>query len=105
MANDITQEEWQEKIANDPEAVILDVRSQEELDDGGYIPGTKHIDIRKGKEFVEEVKKLDTSKHYYVYCRSGARSGKACDIMEQLGFDITYNLLGGFMEWEGAIEE
>ncbi|MGB2761319.1 MAG: rhodanese-like domain-containing protein, partial [Maribacter stanieri] len=41
------------------------------------------------------------TKNYYVYCRSGNRSGQACAIMKNLGFDTAYNLQGGFMNWEG----
>ena len=100
MAEDITQEEWQELIGKDDNAVILDVRTPEEVDDG-YIPNMKNIDIRMGQGFLEEVEKLDKSKSYYVYCRSGARSAQACQLMEQMGFDTTYNLIGGFMDWEG----
>jgi len=100
MAEDITQEEWQEMIAKDDNAVILDVRTEEEVEDG-YIPKMMNIDIRLGQEFLDEVEKLDKSKNYYVYCRSGARSAQACSLMEEMGFETTYNLLGGFMEWEG----
>jgi len=100
MAEDITQEEWQELIGKDDNAVILDVRTPEEVDDG-YIPNMKNIDIRMGQGFLDEVEKLDKSKSYYVYCRSGARSAQACQLMEQMGFDTTYNLIGGFMDWEG----
>jgi len=46
---------------------------------------------------------LDKTKKYYVYCRSGGRSGQACNIMQQMGFGNTYNLIGGIMEWEGPI--
>jgi rhodanese-related sulfurtransferase len=44
---------------------------------------------------------LDPSKNYYVYCRSGARSAQACQLMNQMGISSAYNLLGGYMEWEG----
>jgi len=64
-----------------------------------------NIDIRQGQGFLDEIEKLDKSKNYYVYCRSGARSAQACNLMEQIGFDTTYNLLGGFMEWDGETAE
>ena len=38
MAEDITQEEWQEQIATDDNAIILDVRTEEEFKEEGYIP-------------------------------------------------------------------
>lgn len=97
---DLTQEEWQEKLKKDKNAVILDVRTDEEVEEG-YIPNARQIDIYKGQEFVNEVEKLDKSKHYYIYCRSGKRSSQACTLLDQMGFSETYNLLGGFSEWEG----
>lgn len=101
---DLTQDEWAEQLANDPNAVILDVRTDDEVDQG-YIPNAKHIDIYLGDEFIEQVDALDKSKNYYVYCRSGKRSGQACTIMNQLGFENAYNLMGGFMDWAGDIAE
>lgn len=101
---DLSQEEWQQKAKEDEKAVILDVRTQEEVDEG-YIPGAKIIDIYKGQGFINEVEKLDKSKHYYIYCRSGKRSAQACSLLDQMGFEETYNLLGGFSEWEGEKTE
>ncbi|MUP46822.1 rhodanese-like domain-containing protein [Gramella sp. BOM4] len=97
---ELTQEEWQQKLKNDKDAVILDVRTEEEVEDG-YIPNAKNIDIYQGQGFINEVEKLDKSKHYYIYCRSGKRSSQACTLLDQMGFNETYNLLGGFSEWEG----
>ncbi|MFK7747367.1 MAG: rhodanese-like domain-containing protein [Kordia sp.] len=97
---DLTQQEWQEQLANDANAVILDVRTQDEVDEG-YIPNAKHIDIFLGQGFIDEIKKLDPSKSYYVYCRSGGRSAQACAVMNSVGYDTTHNLMGGFMEWQG----
>ncbi|RSK39153.1 rhodanese-like domain-containing protein [Mangrovimonas spongiae] len=100
---DLTQDQWLAQLSEDDNAIILDVRTQEEVE-GGIIPNAKHIDIYMGQGFIDEVEKLDKSKNYYIYCRSGNRSGQACAIMNQLGFTTTHNLLGGFSEWEGDVE-
>ncbi|MFD0862571.1 rhodanese-like domain-containing protein [Sungkyunkwania multivorans] len=99
---DLSQQEWTDRLNNDDNAVILDVRTDQEVEEG-YIPHAKHIDIYLGQGFIDEVEKLDKDKNYYVYCRSGNRSGQACAIMNQLGFENAYNLKGGFMEWEGEV--
>ena len=100
---ELSQYEWQKKAKSDDKAVLLDVRTEEEVDEG-YIPNSKNIDIYKGQEFVDEVDKLDRDKHYYIYCRSGKRSSQACTLLDQMGFAETYNLAGGFSEWEGEKE-
>ncbi|WP_343487819.1 rhodanese-like domain-containing protein [Allomuricauda sp. d1] len=101
---DLAQDEWAEQLATDDNAFILDVRTPEEVDEG-YIPGATNIDIYLGQEFLDELEKLDKSKNYYVYCRSGNRSGQACALMNQAGFANAYNLMGGFNEWEGEVKE
>ncbi|MDR9458405.1 MAG: rhodanese-like domain-containing protein [Salegentibacter sp.] len=101
---ELTQEEWREKLEQDDKAVVLDVRTEEEMEEG-YLANAKLIDIYKGQEFVDEIEKLDKSKNYYIYCRSGQRSAQACQLMDQMGFANTYNLLGGIIEWEGEIKE
>ncbi|AXO81420.1 rhodanese-like domain-containing protein [Olleya aquimaris] len=100
---DLTQSDWVNQLKEDENAVILDVRTAAEVAEG-KIPNTLHIDIYKGQGFVYEVDALDKSKSFYVYCRSGGRSAQACNIMNQLGFEKTYNLLGGFNEWTGDVE-
>lgn len=100
---DISQEEWAEGIATDTNALVLDVRTEDEYNEGN-IPNAINIDIYKGQGFVYKLEELDKSKAYYVYCRSGARSGQACKIMNEMGFEKAYNLLGGIIAWEGEIE-
>ncbi|MAU15280.1 MAG: rhodanese [Muricauda sp.] len=102
--SDLSQEEWAEQLKKDDNAVILDVRTPEEVEEG-YIPGAINIDIYMGQEFLDELEKLDKSKNFYVYCRSGNRSGQACAILNSIGVQNAYNLIGGFMDWEGEIEE
>lgn len=101
---DLSQNEWEEQLENDTNAFILDVRTPEEVEDG-YIPNATNIDIHLGQGFLDELEKLDKSKNYYVYCRSGARSGQACAIMNSVGFENAYNLEGGFMNWQGDVAE
>jgi len=98
----LEQEVWRDQLKDDANAVILDVRTEDEFSEG-IIPGAINIDIYKGQGFIYAVEELDKSKNYYVYCRSGGRSGQACSIMSQLGFKNTYNLLGGIMSWEGEL--
>ncbi len=98
----LEQKDWLSQLEADPNAVILDVRTQSEWEEG-IIPNAIHIDIYKGQGFIYEVDALDKSKNYYVYCKAGGRSAQACGIMNQLGFENTYNLLGGIMEWGGEV--
>lgn len=98
----LEQEVWGDQIKSDSSAVILDVRTEEEFSEG-IIPGAINLDIYKGQGFINLLEELDKSKNYFVYCRSGARSAQACSIMNQLGFENTFNLLGGIMNWEGEV--
>jgi rhodanese-related sulfurtransferase len=101
---DLSQDTWAEQLKNDDKAFILDVRTEEEVADG-YIPNAKNINIFKGQAFIYELEALDKNKNYYVYCKSGGRSGQACVIMNQMGFENTYNLAGGFSQWRGERTE
>jgi len=99
---DLTQEDWISQYEADENALILDVRTEDECNNG-IIPNAINIDIYKGEEFIEKLEALDKSKNYYVYCRSGARSAKACEVMDSLGFENAYNLEGGIIDWDGEI--
>ena len=103
MSN-LTQEAWASQLAQDKNAVVIDVRTALELEETGYIPRMIHIDIYEGPEFIAKIEALDKSKNYYVYCRSGQRSGQACALMNSKGFDNVFNLVGGMLEWEGDRE-
>jgi rhodanese-related sulfurtransferase len=49
-----------------------------------------------------EVDQLESLKNQEVicYCRSGNRSGQACQILDMLGFTNTKNLQGGMLAWQ-----
>ncbi|WP_299111635.1 rhodanese-like domain-containing protein [uncultured Winogradskyella sp.] len=101
---DLSQKDWTKQLEQDNNSVVLDVRTQEEVE-LGIIPNALHIDIYKGQGFIDEINKLDKTKNYYVYCKAGGRSAQACAVMNQLGFANAYNLVGGFSEWEGEVTD
>ena len=80
--------------------IVLDVRSPGELADG-EVPGYTMINFFDS-DFRDQVSKLDKSKTYLVYCRSGNRSGQACALKADLGFKHLYNLSGGIGAWNSA---
>lgn len=81
---------------------IIDVRTADEVAEG-IIPGATIFADVNDAAFNTKIATLDTSKLYIVYCRSGARSNKAADIMLSKGFKNVYNLSGGVLNWKGAI--
>lgn len=83
-------------------SVIIDVRTTAEIAEG-IIPGASVFADVNGAAFEASIAPLDTSKSYIVYCRSGARSSKAADIMLSKGFKNVYNLTGGVLNWKGAM--
>lgn len=99
---DINSQEWQQKLAQDTNAVVVDVRTKDEVEEG-HLPNALHFDIYEGAQFLENIKKLDPDKNYYVYCRSGGRSAQACAVMQSIGIANTYNLIGGFDQWDGEV--
>ena len=72
-----------EYLEND--AVILDVRTQEEWNEG-HIEKAKHIVLNLIPLKIEEIKAWD--KPVIAVCRSGGRSGQAAQFLKQNGVDV-----------------
>lgn len=81
------------KYNSTPNSVLLDVRTPAEFD-LGHIQGAINVDF-ENVNFQSEVKKLDVSKKYFVYCRSGNRSSQSVVIMKNSGIKNIYDLQGG----------
>ncbi|HLE08446.1 MAG TPA: rhodanese-like domain-containing protein [Thermodesulfobacteriota bacterium] len=86
------------KNSGNPNFVIMDVRTPEEYREG-YIENSVNINYL-GKTFRNAVLKLDRTKIYLLYCRSGRRSKEVQDIMKGLGFKEVYNMPGGILQWQ-----
>ena len=80
-----------ELIAND--YYLIDVRTPEEFK-SGYLEDAINIEWQNIKNLSKEIKQDDK---IYLYCRSGNRSGKATDILINLGYKNVKNI-GGLKE-------
>ncbi len=98
MAKRLTPSEFKEALSHE-QGVLIDVRTALEVE-AGYIEGAVNYDFNNG-DFTNAMEHFDKSKTYYLYCRSGARSGKAADLLEQAGFPKVFNV-GGFEELVNA---
>lgn len=92
-------DEFQALIA-EPVVQLLDVRSQEEFDDG-HISGAVLVDVNDTAFVDNALAVLDKQRPVAVYCRSGRRSARAASLLVGEGFSVT-NLDGGVIAWQDA---
>ena len=92
----ITAEEAKQIMGSEEGYVILDVRTQEEYDQG-HIPGAIVI---SHEEIAEKAEKVLTDKEQLilVYCRSGRRSKIAAEALVELGY-TNIREFGGIIDW------
>ncbi len=102
LVENLSASEFEQKLNDDNNAMLIDVRTQLEHH-SGRIPNSILIDIYS-PTFLSEINKLDRAKNYYLYCRSGNRSYIAGQQMKKMGFREVYNLQPGIIGWNGAKE-
>ena len=98
----INQEEFT-SLVKDTNNVVIDVRTPGEVAEE-YIPGTTLFYDYNDSNFESNIEKLDKTKGYVVYCRSGGRSSKAAELLQQKGIKKVYNLDGGISNWSGELK-
>ena len=76
------------------ELQIIDVRHPHEWE-AGRIEGARHIPL---DELAARVEEIDPQRPVVTVCRSGARSGKAAELLRSEGFEAE-NLEGGIKAW------
>ena len=91
----ISPSEFREMIQNDP-GVVIDVRTDDEYQSGHLAMANYQLNVMDG-EFESKLDSLSKDKTYYLYCRTGNRSGQAARLMKKNGFENVYNV-GGFGE-------
>ncbi len=93
----------------DPRVILIDVRSQAELDLVGRIPSTLNIEwafypgMVANPDFASQLQaQVDKNLTVIFMCRTGGRSHNAAVVADKLGYDHVYNMLEGF---EGEANE
>jgi rhodanese-related sulfurtransferase len=74
---------------------LVDVREQDEWD-AGHIDDARHIPM---SELGQRLGELDRKRPLVAVCRSGSRSGRVAQVLQQRGYDA-HNLDGGMQAWE-----
>lgn len=96
---DVNISEFKKMLKEDP-GIIIDVRTKKEYDEG-HLKKTDLLYDYREIDFEDNIDQLEKDKTYYLYCRSGNRSGKAARMMRKKGFENVYNI-GGFEDLAGA---
>ena len=97
----ITAEEAKKIMDTETDYVILDVRTQEEYDQG-HIPGAIVIPDTEIRARAEKVLP-EKDQLILVYCRSGRRSKNAAQILVELGYTNIIEF-GGILDWPYEVE-
>ena len=97
----ITAEEAKQIMDTEEGYIILDVRTQEEYDQG-HIPGAILISHEEIAEKAEDVL-TDKNQLILVYCRSGRRSKIAAEALAELGY-TNIKEFGGIIDWPYEVE-
>lgn len=86
------------QLMNHSNAVVIDVREEKEVVDGMII-NSVHIPLDDLQNHLKKIEKYK-DKPVIVSCRTGNRSGKACNMLRKNGFLQVYNLRGGILAWQ-----
>ncbi|MFZ2491693.1 MAG: molybdopterin-synthase adenylyltransferase MoeB [Thermoanaerobaculia bacterium] len=97
---DITPTQLSEKLAGGEELVLIDVREPHEWD-AGRLENARHIPLGQLPQRLAEIPR---DRKVVVYCRSGARSANAKELLERSGFAHVANLLGGITRWSREVD-
>lgn len=89
---------FQQAIANTPNAVLVDVRTAKEYSEG-HLPNAHNIDV-KGNDFIQKMDSINHDTPLYLYCLAGSRSDAAAKKLKAQGFTHIKQLSGGYLNWK-----
>ncbi|MBI4343418.1 MAG: hypothetical protein HY601_01200 [Candidatus Omnitrophica bacterium] len=98
--HDLSPEEVQQALKQDPKAVLLDVREPHEFDIV-RIEGARLIPL---SELHLRANELDTADTIITYCHHGQRSLQAIKTLQRFGFKKLKHLQGGIDAWACEVD-
>lgn len=96
----LSVKDFEQKLQQTSTPQLVDVRTPQEYAEA-HLVAAVNIDVKAGN-FREEIEKLDKARPVFVYCRSGARSKTAANILLKAGFKEVYDLDKGINAWREA---
>ncbi len=97
----INVQQFEEDLKSNKNIVLIDCRTYDEFQEG-HLANSLNYDFNNG-DLVSALPNLEKEKQYYIYCRSGARSNAAANLMVSQGFSDVTNMLGGILAWKGEV--
>ncbi|WP_337031479.1 rhodanese-like domain-containing protein [Paenibacillus illinoisensis] len=91
---EITPQEVAEQLSRGKDLIMLDVRESAEWVEG-HVEGAIHIPLG---ELMQRYHELDSAEEIIMMCRSGNRSGLACELLSEKGY-MAVNMKGGLSKW------
>ena len=99
---EITPTELKKRLDGGDRIVLVDVREHFERRIAD-LPENGQIRIPTG-EFLARLSELDPGADLVVYCRSGARSAWATQVLMDRGYPLVSNLKGGVLAWRDDVD-
>lgn len=94
----LTVKELKEKLDQGEELLVIDIREEWEVNESNF--GAKHILM---DDIIKDPTVLPKDETVVLHCRSGNRSGKLIQYLQDKGFDNLINLEGGNVAWQEQI--
>ena len=97
---EVTVEETQQRLKENPNAKLIDVREDNEWQ-AGHAAGAEHL----GKGIIErdiEAKFSDKSTELILYCGGGFRSALVADVLQRMGYTNVFSMAGGWKAWKDS---
>ena len=99
VVRDLSVAEVHQMIQDNPEVLIIDVRTPAEYNaPGGHMPGAQLKPLQEITEWAPSLAS-DKDQQIILVCRSGNRSGQAMRYLQQQGFRNLVNMQGGMLDW------
>jgi rhodanese-related sulfurtransferase len=95
---EVTVNETQQRLKENPDAKLIDVREDNEWD-AAHAAGAMHL----GKGIIErdiETTVPDKDTEVILYCGGGYRSALAADALQKMGYTNVFSMAGGWKAWK-----
>lgn len=89
------------------DAILIDVREQNERDEHGRIAGAVHAPRGMLEFFADPASpyhrpEFDPNRRIILHCAAGGRSAMGADVLQRMGYANVAHLDGGFTAWKAA---